>query len=77
MEDEFCECRPLAFLLGLPFALVSLVFSLVGVVIWLIGTILSCLCPCCICCGELANVAMSLVKLPLRILRWFIRKIPC
>ncbi|XP_061355047.1 signaling peptide TAXIMIN 2-like [Gastrolobium bilobum] len=77
MEDEFCECRPLGFLVGLPFALVSLVLSLVGAIIWLLGSISSCLCPCCICCAELSNVGMSLVKLPGRVLRWFISKIPC
>ncbi|KAF8008008.1 hypothetical protein BT93_K1865 [Corymbia citriodora subsp. variegata] len=71
------ECRPLGFLLGLPFALVALVLSLVGAVVWLLGTILSCLCPCCICCAALANLAMGLVKLPIRILRWFTDQIPC
>ncbi|KAF1899669.1 hypothetical protein Lal_00019799 [Lupinus albus] len=77
MGDGFCECRPLGFLIGLPFAFLSLVLSLVGAIIWLFGSILSCLCPCCICCTELANVAVSLVKLPIRILRWFISQIPC
>ncbi|CAL0329002.1 unnamed protein product [Lupinus luteus] len=77
MDDGFCECRPLGFLIGLPFAFLSLILSLAGAVIWLLGTILSCLCPCCICCAELANVAVSLVKLPVRILRWFISQIPC
>ncbi|CAL0322595.1 unnamed protein product [Lupinus luteus] len=77
MEEEGCECRPLGFLLGLPFALVALVLSLVGAVIWVLGTMLSCLCPCCICCSGLANLAVSLIKLPIRVLRWFIRKIPC
>ncbi|KAK2370671.1 hypothetical protein P8452_57789 [Trifolium repens] len=77
MEDEGCECRPLGFLLGLPFALLALILSLVGAVIWLFGSILSCLCPCCICCAGLANLAVSLVKLPVRVLKWFTRQIPC
>ncbi|XP_019412781.1 PREDICTED: uncharacterized protein LOC109325090 [Lupinus angustifolius] len=77
MGDGYCECRPLGFLIGLPFAFLSLILSLVGAVIWLIGSILSCLCPCCICCAGLANIAVSLVKLPVRILRWFISQIPC
>ncbi|KAH1218624.1 hypothetical protein GmHk_13G038958 [Glycine max] len=63
-EEEGCECRPLGFLLGLPFALLALILSLVGAVIWVLGSILSCLCPCCICCAGLANLAVSLVKLP-------------
>lgn len=40
-------------------------------------TVLSCLCPCCICCAALANFAVDLVKLPVKILRWFIHQIPC
>ncbi|KAG6658003.1 hypothetical protein I3843_04G119100 [Carya illinoinensis] len=73
MED----CRPLGFLLGLPFALVALILSVVGAVVWIFGSLLSCLCPCCICCTALANVAVGHVKLPLKILRWFIYQIPC
>ncbi|XP_027911948.1 signaling peptide TAXIMIN 2-like [Vigna unguiculata] len=77
MEGEFCECRPLGFVIGLPFALLSLVFCPVGAIIWLLGSIMSCLCPCWKGCGELSNVGVSLVKFPIRVLRWFIEKIPC
>ncbi|KAL6279093.1 hypothetical protein ACE6H2_015974 [Prunus campanulata] len=71
------DCRPLGFLLGLPFALVALVLSVVGAVIWVLGTVLSCLCPCCICVGGIANLAVTLIKLPVKIIRWFIDQIPC
>ncbi|KAI3906269.1 hypothetical protein MKW92_030421 [Papaver armeniacum] len=70
-------CRPLGFLIGLPFTLIALVLSLVGAVIWVLGTVLSCICPCCICCAGLANFAVSLIKLPFSIISWFIDQIPC
>ncbi|OAY35309.1 signaling peptide TAXIMIN 2 [Manihot esculenta] len=71
------DCRPLGFLLGLPFALVALILSLVGAVIWIIGTVLSCLCPCCVCCAGLANFAVDIIKLPFKIIKWFTDQIPC
>ncbi|KAI3427577.1 uncharacterized protein J3R85_009414 [Psidium guajava] len=71
------ECRPLGFLIGLPFAFVAVILSLVGAVVWVLGTVLSCLCPCCICCVGVAKLAVSLLKLPVKILRWFTEKIPC
>ncbi|GJN38102.1 hypothetical protein PR202_gb27114 [Eleusine coracana subsp. coracana] len=35
-----CECRPLGWLLGLPFAVLALLVSLVGAIIWIIGWVL-------------------------------------
>ncbi|XP_058005405.1 signaling peptide TAXIMIN 2-like [Hevea brasiliensis] len=74
--QEIGDCRPYGFLLGLPFALVALLLSLIGAVAWIIGTILSCLCPCCVCCAGLANLAIDIIKLPFKILKWF-ADIPC
>ncbi|KAI4322717.1 hypothetical protein L6164_022384 [Bauhinia variegata] len=76
-DSDYCECRPLGFLLGLPFAFIALILSVLGTIVWLLGSIFSCLCPCCICCASLANLAVTLVKLPIRVLRWFIDQIPC
>ncbi|CAA6661088.1 unnamed protein product [Spirodela intermedia] len=71
------DCRPLGFLIGLPFAVLALALSLVGAVIWILGTILSCLCPCCMCFAGLANLAMDLIKLPVKVIQCFIEQIPC
>lgn len=38
---EKCNCRPLGFLLGLPFAFLSLFVGFVGVVIWIFGLVRS------------------------------------
>ncbi|PSS35857.1 Protein drl-1 like [Actinidia chinensis var. chinensis] len=71
------NCRPLGFLLGLPFALVALVLSLIGAVVWVLGFLLTCLCPCCCCCAGIANFAVDLMQLPFQIIRWFADQIPC
>ncbi|XAR68310.1 hypothetical protein NMG60_11003393 [Bertholletia excelsa] len=70
-------CKPLGFILGLPFAFLALVLALVGAVIWVFGAALACLCPCCICCTGAAKMAVSLMKLPVKVIRWFIEKMPC
>ncbi|XP_052208472.1 signaling peptide TAXIMIN 2-like [Diospyros lotus] len=71
------DCRPLGFLIGLPFALLSLVLSLVAAVVWLFGSLLSCLCPCCCCCAGIANLAMEVIRLPFKVIIWFTDQIPC
>ncbi|KAE8779072.1 hypothetical protein D1007_47957 [Hordeum vulgare] len=38
---------------------------------------LSCVCPCCVCCAAAANLAVGLVQMPVKVIRWFIRQIPC
>uniref|UniRef100_M1C3S3 Uncharacterized protein n=1 Tax=Solanum tuberosum TaxID=4113 RepID=M1C3S3_SOLTU len=35
--EKETKCRPIAFLLGLPFALISLVIAFIGGIIWIIG----------------------------------------
>ncbi|KAI4319772.1 hypothetical protein MLD38_033332 [Melastoma candidum] len=72
-----CRCRPLGFLLGLPFALVALVLAIAGAVVWIVGSLISCLCPCCICFAVIANLAVYLIELPIRILMWTTDQIPC
>ncbi|KAL9671153.1 hypothetical protein QQ045_008719 [Rhodiola kirilowii] len=32
-----CKCRPIGFLVGLPFALLSILLSLIGIIIWIVG----------------------------------------
>lgn len=71
------ECRPLGWLLGLPFALLAVIVSFVGAIIWIIGLPISCICPCCLCVTLLLEVAVELVKAPLHVMTWFTSKIPC
>ncbi|KAI3710184.1 hypothetical protein L2E82_39958 [Cichorium intybus] len=76
-DDDDCKCRPLGFLLGLPFAFVALLLSVIGVVIWIVGLILSCLCPCCFCVTVIVELAISLIKAPFSVMKWFTEQIPC
>ncbi|KAH0930123.1 hypothetical protein HID58_015850 [Brassica napus] len=84
------DCRPLGFLLGLPFAFLSLLLSIVGVVIWIVGfafwgisvdallrLLLSCICPCCLCVTILVEMALGLIKAPIHVMEWFTSTIPC
>ncbi|KAM3348425.1 hypothetical protein ACQJBY_021983 [Aegilops geniculata] len=75
--DDGWQCRPLGLLIGLPFAALALVLSLAGAVVWILGSALSCVCPCCVCCAAAANLAVGLVQMPVKVIRWFIRQIPC
>lgn len=40
-RDHDHGCRPLGFLLGLPFALLAVLVSIVGAIIWIIGYVSS------------------------------------
>ncbi|XP_072968645.1 signaling peptide TAXIMIN 1 [Typha angustifolia] len=75
--DDDCECRPLGWLLGLPFALLSLLVSIVGIAVWIVGLLLSCICPCCLCVTVVVELAIELIKAPLHVMKWFTSKIPC
>jgi hypothetical protein len=39
-DGDGCKCRPLGWLLGLPFALLAVLVSIVGAIIWIIGYVL-------------------------------------
>ncbi|KAH9574613.1 hypothetical protein CY35_01G067300 [Sphagnum magellanicum] len=71
------DCRPLGFLLGLPFMLVAFILTLVGILLWIITAPLACCCPCLLCFTILAELAISLIKAPFTVIRWFTRQIPC
>ncbi|XP_009591526.1 uncharacterized protein [Nicotiana tomentosiformis] len=74
-EEKF-KCRPIAFLLGLPFALISLVLAFVGGIIWILGLMLTCICPCCFCVTVLVEMALGLVNAPFALFQYITDKIP-
>eukprot|EP00850_Spirogloea_muscicola_P002139 SM000008S22228 [mRNA] locus=s8:513312:514204:+ [translate_table: standard] len=71
------DCRPLGFLIGLPFMLIGVLLSIIGMVIWVVGTFISCICPCCVCVTLLIELAIALIRAPVDILIWFTSTIPC
>ncbi|KAE9616913.1 hypothetical protein Lal_00034435 [Lupinus albus] len=77
MSHSGGNCRPLGFLLGLPFALLSLLISIVGIVIWIVGLLLTFICPCCLCVTVIVELALGLIKAPLHVMNWCTSKIPC
>ncbi|KAL8141273.1 hypothetical protein V2J09_007294 [Rumex salicifolius] len=68
-EEVKRGCRPLAFLLGLPFALCAVLLSLAAAIVWILGSLLSYVCPCLGFCADLANKAMDLIQLPMNVMR--------
>lgn len=74
--EKETKCRPIAFLLGLPFALISLIIAFIGGIIWIIGLILTCICPCCFCVTVLVEMALGLVNAPFQLFHYMTDKIP-
>ncbi|MCD7448559.1 hypothetical protein HAX54_044163 [Datura stramonium] len=74
--EKQSKCRPIAFLLGLPFALISLVIAFIGGIVWIIGLMLTCICPCCFCVTMLVEMALSLVNAPFAFFQYITDKIP-
>ncbi|KAL9355387.1 hypothetical protein Peur_053357 [Populus x canadensis] len=75
--DDDCKCRLLGFLLGLPFAFLSVILSIIGVFVWIIGLVLTCICPCYLCVTIIIEFAPGLIKAPILVMKWFTSKIPC
>ncbi|XP_016562043.2 uncharacterized protein LOC107861194 [Capsicum annuum] len=75
-SEKELKCRPIAFLLGLPFALISLVIAFIGVIIWIIGLMLTCICPCCFCVTVLVEMALGLLNAPFQLFHYITDKIP-
>ena len=71
------NCRPLGFLIGLPFMLVAFLLSLIGVLLWIITVPFMFCCPCILCFTLLAEFAVSLIKAPFNVITWFTEQIPC
>ncbi|KAL8136711.1 hypothetical protein V2J09_002712 [Rumex salicifolius] len=72
-----CRCRPLGFLLGLPFAFLSLLVSIIGILIWIVGLLISSICPCCFCVNVVIEMALELIKTPIHVIKCIISRIPC
>ncbi|KAG6573297.1 Signaling peptide TAXIMIN 1, partial [Cucurbita argyrosperma subsp. sororia] len=66
---EDCKCRPLGFLLGLPFAFLALFVGFVDRC--------SVACPCCLCVTVAVEFALALINVPILVMKWFTSKIPC
>ncbi|KAL9441104.1 hypothetical protein AB3S75_017231 [Citrus x aurantiifolia] len=67
--------RPVAMLVGMPFASICSTLSLIGAVIWVVGKLVSLIFPCWECMG-LINRAVYLIRLPVVTIRYFLNKIP-
>lgn len=76
-EAEEKSCRPIGGVIGLVFSLIGIVFSLVGTLIWIIGSLLGCIFPGVGCIATLTSMALSLMKLPLAIGKFFAYRFPC
>ncbi|KAK2996998.1 hypothetical protein RJ639_024996 [Escallonia herrerae] len=72
------ECRPLAFLIGLPFALLALVLSVVGAVVWFIGFVsIELFVPLLHMLHRSCEFGGKPGETSVKIIQWFVDLIPC
>ncbi|ONK69180.1 uncharacterized protein A4U43_C05F20170 [Asparagus officinalis] len=77
MGSGNCEFRPLGFLLGLPFAFLSLFISMAGAIVWMYGVMITVVCTCCPNAPKVIERGHVLMRTPIRVMRWFMETIPC
>ncbi|GAA0187018.1 hypothetical protein Leryth_007398 [Lithospermum erythrorhizon] len=79
--DEGCGCKPLGFLLALPFALILLVVALIGAVMWAVMSLLACILPCFAPCIAVIDfvleLALGMIAAPVFVIIIIMAAMPC